>query len=83
MWFTYLLLCDDKTIYCGITNDVPKRLLAHKNKKGAKYTQVHGADKIVFKKAHRTKSNALKFEYKIKQISREEKLKLILAYKSH
>lgn len=33
MWFVYILLCDKKTFYVGITNNLKKRLFEHKNKK--------------------------------------------------
>jgi len=28
-WLTYLLLCPDGKLYCGVTNDMEKRLSAH------------------------------------------------------
>jgi putative endonuclease len=28
-WLVYLLRCRDGSLYCGITNDLPKRLKAH------------------------------------------------------
>lgn len=32
MWFVYMLLCDQKTFYIGISDNLPQRYLQHKNK---------------------------------------------------
>ena len=39
MNYTYLLECADKTLYCGWTNDLEKRVKAHNSGLGAKYTK--------------------------------------------
>jgi putative endonuclease len=76
MWYIYLLKCSDDTIYTGITNDLDKRINAHNTGKGAKYTK--GRCPVVLLKSFmvETKSEALKEEYRIKQLSRAEKLDL-------
>lgn len=38
-WVCYLLRCADDTLYCGITNDLAKRLAAHNAGEAAKYTR--------------------------------------------
>ena len=38
-WLVYLLRCSDGSLYCGITNDLPKRLKAHAAGKASKYTR--------------------------------------------
>jgi len=40
MWYVYLLECSDSSLYCGITNDLEKRIATHNSGKGAKYTKV-------------------------------------------
>jgi putative endonuclease len=77
MWYVYLLECSDGSLYCGITNNLEKRIEAHNNKKGAKYTKSRLPVKLRIYWEYQTKSDSLKFEYKIKQLSRKEKLKLI------
>ena len=74
MWYIYLLECSDKTIYCGITNNLEKRLQTHNKGKGAKYTR--GRLPVVLLKYFErpTKGEALSLEYSIKQLSKEEKL---------
>jgi putative endonuclease len=76
-YFVYILECKDKTLYTGITNDLEKRFLAHKNGTGAKYTRSHPPKKIVYSQNFRTKGKALKKEIQIKQLSRLKKLELI------
>ncbi|OHA08539.1 MAG: hypothetical protein A3A44_02890 [Candidatus Sungbacteria bacterium RIFCSPLOWO2_01_FULL_60_25] len=76
MWFTYLLLCKDKSIYTGITNDVDQRLTLHKEGKGGRYTRSHGAIKILYSEQFKTKNEALKREAEIKRWRREKKLDL-------
>lgn len=76
-YFTYILLTEQNTLYCGYTDDVEKRFQAHLEGKGAKYTRSHKPIKIVYQKEFETKSEAMKEERRIKKLSRFEKLKLI------
>ena len=77
MWYVYILECSDGTLYTGITTDLNKRLKTHNNGKGSKYckTRLPVVLKASFEVADR--SSASKEEYRIKQLSRKEKLKLI------
>lgn len=76
-WFVYLLRCGDGSLYCGITDDVQRRLEAHRAGKGAKYTRGRGPLKLVHTEECGTYSEALKREYAIKQLPRAEKLQLV------
>ena len=78
MYYTYLLLTENNTLYCGYTNDLEKRFNAHISGKGAKYTKSHKPVKIAYSAEFETKSEAMKEEARIKKLTREEKLKLIL-----
>ncbi len=75
-WTVYILQCADGTLYTGITNDLKKRLTAHNNGTGAKYTRGRGPVKLLYKETRRTKSAALKREAVIKCLSRIEKIQL-------
>lgn len=76
--FVYILLTERNTLYCGYSDDVEKRFQEHLNGKGAKYTKANKPIKIAYVKEFKTKSEALKEEYRIKhKLSRQEKLKLI------
>ena len=76
-WCVYILRCKDDTLYTGSTDDFPKRLQAHRQGKGAKYTRGRGPLEPVYVESCEDRSMALKREYAIKQLSRQEKLALI------
>ena len=81
-YWTYILLTEKGTLYTGVAIDVEKRFQEHlegstKGKKGAKYTNSNKPVKIVYKKQFESKSLAMKEEWRIKHLKREEKLKLI------
>ena len=76
-WCVYILRCKDDTLYTGSTDDFPKRLEAHRQGKGAKYTRGRGPLEPVYTEHCEDRSAALKREYAIKQLSRQEKLALI------
>ena len=75
-WFVYLLRCGDGSLYCGITDDVQRRLEAHRAGKGAKYTRGRGPLELVYTEQCESYSAALKREATIKKLKRPEKLAL-------
>jgi len=77
MWYIYILECSDGTLYTGITTDVNRRLLEHNSGKGAKYTRVRQPVVLRALFEAKNRSEASKEEYRIKQLNRTEKLKLI------
>lgn len=74
-WDVYIIRCADDTLYTGITNNLQKRIRQHNAGKGAKYTRGRGPVALVKSFKRFSKSDALKLEYKLKQLSREDKLK--------
>ena len=76
-WFVYILKCSDKSLYTGMTNDIPHRLKEHNCKKGSAYVRSRLPAKLVYKEPCKTKSKALKREAEIKSWTREQKIKLI------
>lgn len=76
---TYILRCADSTLYTGITTDTERRVQEHNtdDKKGAKYTRIRRPVELVYSESYENRSEASKREYAIKQLSREEKLRLI------
>ena len=76
-YWLYILRCGDGSLYTGTTDDVERRLKAHREGKGAKYTRGRGPLEVVYREALSDKSAALKREWAVKRPSREEKLKLI------
>lgn len=76
-WYVYILRCGDDTLYTGVTDDVEKRIAAHRAGKGAKYTRGRGPLEPVFVEEQPDKSAALRREYEIKQMTRQKKLELL------
>lgn len=76
-WVLYILECGDGTLYTGITDDLTRRLKAHSQGKGAKYTRGRGPLKLRYLEHCGDHSAALKLEYRMKQRTRGEKLALI------
>ena len=72
-WFVYLLRCCDNSLYCGVTNDLQKRIAKHSTGKGAKYTRSRLPVELVWKSSGTDKSTAHKAEYYIKQHNKREK----------
>ena len=77
MWYVYILECSDGTLYTGITTNLDKRLKTHNNGKGAKYTKARLPVVLKVSVEAEDRSNASKEEYRIKQLTRKEKLELI------
>lgn len=80
-WYVYILRCGDGTLYCGSTNDVERRLEAHRSGKGAKYTRSRGPLELFYCEEVSSHSDALKRELAIKRLSRQKKLELIASWK--
>ncbi|MEO8548326.1 MAG: GIY-YIG nuclease family protein [Kofleriaceae bacterium] len=76
-WFVYLARCADDTLYCGITNDLVARLTAHNAGKGARYTRSRTPIEILVTRRCATKGRALRIEYRVKQLTREQKRALV------
>lgn len=73
-WVVYLIRCSDGSLYCGITNDLENRLKEHDEGKGAKYTRSRGPFELVAASSKMSKSDALRFEYRIKQLPSGKKI---------
>ena len=76
-WYVYILRCGDGTLYTGITDDIPRRLAAHRSGKGAKYTRGRGPLELVYQEQVPDKSAALRREIQIKRLRRAEKERLM------
>ena len=76
-WYVYILRCGDDTLYTGITDDVARRLAAHRSGRGAKYTRGRGPLELVYTEEVSDKPAALRREIEIKRLKRAEKERLI------
>lgn len=79
MYYTYMLRCDDNSIYTGITTNLERRMKEHFNRteKCAKYTLIHKAKSLEFAWKSESKQTASKLEYHIKRLTKREKEQLI------
>lgn len=77
MNYTYIVKCKDGTYYTGWTNNLEKRIADHNAGRGAKYTKTRFPVTLVYYEEFGSKQEAMKREYAIKQMKREEKRKLI------
>lgn len=72
-FYTYLLLTENNTYYCGYTDDIEKRYKKHISGIGAKYTKANKPIKIAYLEIFKTKSEAMQEEYRIKTLKRQAK----------
>mgnify|MGYP001156463503 CR=1 FL=1 len=69
----YLVRCADGSYYTGWTIDLEKRVQAHNEGRGARYTRSRRPVVLVYQESVESKSEALKREYHIRRMSHEEK----------
>ena len=77
MWYVYIVECADGSLYTGITTDVNKRIKTHNEGKGAKYTKTRLPVVLRASFEAEKRSLASKEEYRIKRLTRQQKLELI------
>ena len=76
-WSVYQLECSDKSIYTGICKgDLDRRMKQHQDGKGSEYVRSRLPFELKWFKSNLTASQAMKEEYRIKQMSQEDKKKL-------
>ena len=71
--YFYVLECVDQSFYAGYTNDLEKRIEMHNRGKGAKYTRAKRPVKYIHHEAFSTKPEAMRAEYRFKQLTRKQK----------
>ncbi len=80
MNYTYIVKCNDGTLYTGWTNNLKKRLEAHNSGTGAKYTRSRHPVELVYYEIFSTKEEAMSREFHIKKLTRSEKDALIAQF---
>ena len=73
-WSVYIILCQDGSLYTGISTDVHRRFQQHLNGTGAKFFRSHQPLRIVFIEAGHNRSTASAKENAIKKLSRQNKI---------
>ena len=76
-WHVYIVECSDGTLYTGITNDLDRRITAHNDGRGAKYTKSRRPVRLRFSEPAADRKNASQREYAIKSLRKAEKMRLI------
>jgi putative endonuclease len=82
-WWVYIVECNDGTYYTGISNDVEHRVSQHNLGHGAKYTNSKKPVSLVYSERLASRSEALKKEYLVKQLSRFQKQQLVEEFKAN
>ena len=79
MYYVYIIKCEGNTLYTGITNDVDRRMDEHfgRTEKCAKFTRSHRTISLEALWSCENRSIASKLEYRIKQLTKAQKLELI------
>lgn len=80
--FVYMLRCKDGSLYTGWTNDLEHRLAMHNSGRGAKYTRGRGPLELVYSEELPDKEAALRREFAIKKLRREQKLALLQTWQA-
>ena len=75
--FVYLLRCRDGSLYCGWTNDVPRRVEEHRAGRASRYTRSRLPLDLVWSKEMDSRSQAMREEVRIKALPRAQKLLLV------
>ena len=76
-WLVYIIRCKDESLYTGITNDLYARIEKHNNGTGAKYTRGRGPVEVLITWEFDSRSSASKEEYRIKKMTKTQKMNLI------
>lgn len=76
-YYVYMLRCQNGHFYTGSTNDLEKRLRAHNEGKGARYTRSFRPCVLVYYETFDQKTDALKREAALKKLTHREKEELI------
>lgn len=80
-YFVYIVECNDGTLYTGFAKDVQARLAKHNAGKGAKYIRGKRIPaKLVGVWEYPSVSFAMRAEYLIKKLSRQDKKIMIASY---
>lgn len=78
VWFVYFVRCADRSLYCGITTDVPRRVDEHNSSgKAAKYTRARRPVMLAWSEKQASRSAALKREWRLKRTQRKSKERLV------
>ena len=76
-WRVYIIECSDGSLYTGITKDLDRRITAHNDGRGAKYTKSRRPVRLRYSEPAADRKSASQREYAIKSLRKAEKMRLI------
>jgi putative endonuclease len=79
-WYVYLIRCADNSLYCGITNDLDRRIAAHNAGTASKYTRARLPVSLAASVEVDGKSAALKLEMAIKKLPAGQKIERLTSH---
>lgn len=79
-YYVYIIVCKDGSYYTGYAKDVKRRIERHRKGQGARYTRIHKPEKTVYVEKFNSRSEAMKREREIKQLSHSKKHELAKSY---
>ena len=77
LWYIYIILCSDNSLYTGITTDVERRFSQHAEGRGAKYFRGRQPLQVVYCESGHNRSSASSREIRIKAMNRADKMLLV------
>lgn len=79
-WSLYVVRCADSSLYTGITTDVKERFAQHSEggRRAAKYLRGRGPLQLVFSAEVGDRSQASRLEWRVKQLSKSQKERLLI-----
>ena len=75
--YVYILNCANGSLYTGYTINIEQRIATHNAGKGGRYTRAHRPVTLLAHWSFSSKREALQAEYRIKSLTRKQKLQLI------
>jgi len=79
-YFVYVLRCRNGAYYTGYTRNIERRMRQHMRGIGSRYVRTHKPERIVYTEEFETRSQAMKREREIKQLSRAKKDEMVRAF---
>ena len=77
IFYTYIIRCNNDTLYTGYTTDIKRRILEHTDGVNCKYTKNYGFKRLEVYFESSSRSSAMKLESYIKKMTRAKKLEIV------
>ena len=79
-WFLYILQCNDRSFYTGITNDLERRFRMHMGGRASNYTRTRRPLELLYQELCSTRTQALVRECAVKALPRRKKEELVAQF---